>query len=86
MKQVFKYPLEHINQKYKFLMPEGAEILTLQLQRGQPCMWALVETDNPSEARVFELVGTGDTLKHDGRYIGTFQLDNGEFVGHLFEI
>lgn len=72
-------------------MPENAKVLTVQTQNGYPRLWALVEEKNPIEQRIFLTVGTGHELPElpegkDGRYIATFQLENGELVFHVFEI
>ena len=41
------------------------------------------------EERLFELFGTGQEIKYDmgvdRKYIGTYQYQKGEFVGHVFE-
>lgn len=82
MKKVLKYPLiledeQHID------MPLGAEILTLQLQRDQPYVWALVDTKNHYRAKTIYTVGTGRPVPEDSFYIGTYQ--QGLFVWHVFE-
>lgn len=72
-------------------MQKNAEILCVQQDKKTniPCIWALVESDNTLEERVFELFSTGNEMKFDmgveRKYIGTYQYQNGEFVGHLFE-
>ena len=49
----------------------------------------MVKTDNDTEERLFELFGTGQEIKYDmgidRKYIGTYQYQKGEFVGHVFE-
>jgi len=49
----------------------------------------MVETENETEERCFELFGTGHKIHTDmgvdRKYLGTYQYQNGEFVGHLFE-
>jgi hypothetical protein len=60
--------------------------LDVQIQYQGPCMWALIETDAPLTNRRFCIRGTGQAFKgNEGKYIGTFQLRNGDFVFHLFE-
>ena len=72
-------------------MPKGSEILCVQRDEKTniPCIWALVYPDNESVKRYFELFGTGHEIVNDDginrKYIGTYQYQNGEFVGHLFE-
>lgn len=74
---------------FSFDMPRGAKILTVQLQYGEPRMWALVNPKNPKETRNFLIAVTGGEIKEKKEnlnYIGTFQQAEGRFVGHLFEI
>lgn len=65
-------------------MPEGAEVLTVQIQNGEPHIWALVDTEKPRKLRSFEIVGTGQPADNLGRYVGTVQ--DGSFVWHVFEV
>jgi hypothetical protein len=68
-------------------MPEGAEILTVQTQHGEPCIWALVNPAAKKEKRYFWVFGTGHNVpvEAERKYIGTFQLEGGALVFHLFE-
>lgn len=68
-------------------MPVGAMVLSVQVQRMMPYIWALVDPDLPPlEERLFYVVGTGHPLSDNpGKYIGTFQLLEGGLVFHLFE-
>jgi hypothetical protein len=87
MLTVFKYPFA-MDDAFEIKMPHGAEILCVQVQHGQPCMWAKVETAHEEKPRHFRLAGTGHPLG-DGAasmaYIDTFQLHGGSLVFHLFE-
>jgi hypothetical protein len=87
-KTIWKYELE-MNQRTAIEIPHSAEILCVQTQFNNPCIWALVDTDNYKEERVFEIFGTGFSIKGDmgvdRKYIGTFQLEGGALVYHLFE-
>jgi hypothetical protein len=87
-KTIWKFELDIENYK-KFEMPKNAEILTLQTQNKIPCLWALVDPSNDRETRTFEVYGTGHPIHHDMRtsrnYIGTFQLNRGRSVFHVFE-
>jgi hypothetical protein len=90
MKTIWKYetPLED---EFVITMPKGAEILCIQQDQKtfKPCIWAMVETENVPEKRFFELFGTGKLVYFDmgidRKYLGTYQYQKGEFVGHLFE-
>lgn len=84
MKVVHKYPFDVLD-LIKIKMPEGARVLTVQTQRGVPCIWAIVDTEQPTKTHYFRVFGTGHADISDQLYIGTFQLFDGEFIGHLFE-
>jgi hypothetical protein len=65
-------------------MPYGANVLCIQTQNGVPCVWAEVDSTEPTEIRRFVIVGTGQPIPDDAdRYVGTWQ--SGPFVFHLFE-
>lgn len=69
-------------------LPQDAKILTVQSQNNKPQIWALVDSENPKETRNFSVVATGGRInkeKEKLNYIGTFQMDEGNFVGHVFE-
>ena len=84
-KQIWKYT---ISPKESLAMPKGAEVLTVQTQNGDICLWALVDPQNKLEERYFEVYGTGHDIYCDmgieRKYIGTVQLNNG-LVFHVFE-
>jgi hypothetical protein len=85
MISIFKYPIP-IQDTITLDMPAGAEVLTVQVQRGKPCIWAKVDTSRPMEDRVFYLRGTGQMFNgKEGRHVGSFQMDGEYLVFHLFE-
>ena len=50
-------------------------------------MWALVNPEASTEDRKFRLVGTGRDIKETNLdHIATFQMADGAFVWHLFEV
>lgn len=66
-------------------MPDGAEPLCVQVQGGQPFLWARVTIGSPPVNHHFRIAGTGHDLGNRvGKYIDTFQLDNGNLVFHVF--
>jgi len=91
-KSIYKFKLT-VTDYQQILMPVGAKILSVQEQNNTPCVWAIcdVKTDK-TEQREFEIFGTGNPYydnSHFGKehkFIGTFQLPNFGFVGHLFEL
>lgn len=86
---IWKFPLV-VENKTTLQMPVGSEVLCVQAQAGHlPCLWALVYPEKEKEDRHFELFGTGHPVPNDisieRKYIGTYQLEDGAFVAHLFE-
>lgn len=83
--RILKYLLH--NQEFEvILMPNAAKILTVQIQRNIPVLWALVDTREEPRERVIELILTGEFVVHDAyrKYISTTQDDDG-IVCHWFE-
>jgi hypothetical protein len=86
--RIYKYhlPTPIIPVDFDLNLPIDAQILTVQTQKGVPCIWAIVNPSNPSENKLFCYRGTGQLLSGDeGKYIGTFQIENSDLVFHLFE-
>ena len=68
-------------------MPLDSQVLTVQMQGETPCLWALVDDNNDLVWRTFAVYGTGRLVRHDhGKYIGTFQMNGGALVWHVFEV
>lgn len=72
-------------------LPTGSSVLSVQTQgaHGLPHLWVEVDTDptRPRKARHFRLFGTGHPIENPLglRYIGTFQMEDGNLVFHLYE-
>lgn len=66
-------------------MPQGAKVLTVQMQRDAPVLYALVDPAQPPEVHELTIHGTGHPIMADevGQYVGTFQ--DGWYVGHVFD-
>lgn len=84
MKTIFKYPLVMADYQ-EISIPKGSTILTVNMQKKHPYLWAEVDKSMDLECRRFEIFGTGFTLPEgvDRTYIGTF-FDDG-FVWHIYE-
>ena len=86
-RQVWKYSLA-VETRQDVMMPKGARVLTVQVQQGQPCVWALVDPHtDPDDYWPVTLCtyGTGHPMPGDpGEYVGTFQLSGGALVFHVF--
>ena len=86
MLTVYKYPIQP--GESNILMPSGAEILSCHVQNGEPFVWAIVDTGATiDESRKFTVHGTGHELPDDiGKfnYLGTFLLEDGRLVFHVW--
>lgn len=88
MKTIWKFPLaaQAINE---IEIPAESEILTVQSQNELACMWALVNPHARKEKRKFAVFGTGHTIPDNIKkenYIGSFQLQFGALIFHVFEV
>jgi len=87
-KKIFKYQIMTTDYQ-EIAMPGKAEILTVQTQNEAPCIWALVNPDLEPERRHIEVFGTGHDVPCDEHitriYIGTYQLNGGALIFHVFE-
>lgn len=69
-------------------MPRGAALLSLQVQRGVPCIWGLVDPMAPVEERTFVTFGTGHPVPAAGgmTFLGTYKLASSDLMFHVFEV
>lgn len=84
MARIWKYQLAYPGAT-TLEIPKGSQVLYAGVQRGELCLWVLVNTEGIREKRIFNVVGTEWELdnKHTREsYIGTIQLE-GVFVGNL---
>ncbi len=85
MLTIYKYQLD-INDIVEIVMPHHARILDIQIQYGCPCIWAIVDTEQPKVTRRFRVFGTGHPMDKDyTNFIGTIQSQDGTLVFHVFE-
>lgn len=68
-------------------MPKGAVVRHIDVQHGIPCLWAEADPSQPMEGRGFVIVGTGHEIPYKDHlaFRGTFMLNDGNFVGHVYE-
>lgn len=88
MRVIHKFPFI-VNNLFGIDMKIGAQILGVETQFGQPCIWALVDPEAGYETREFRVVSTGFGVPDGtdlGTFVGTFMLHEGRFVGHLFDL
>ena len=84
MKKIYKYK---IPKNGLIEIPCKAEVLSANSQNGEIFIWALVDISIVmTEARVFEIIGTGFEFVNCEKYnfINTVFVD--EYVFHIFEI
>lgn len=82
MEKIYKYELK-LQAEQVVQMPHKPEILSVQIQRGVICVWALVNTTYSDVAYIFEIIGTGNPVDSMLRkYLGTVQ--DGSMVWHVF--
>lgn len=85
-KTIYKYEIS-IKDTTFIDMHIGAEILTVQPQGDSVFIWAIVAPTNKMEYRSFVVYETGYPMRDaNHKYIGTFQIDLGTLVFHLFEL
>ena len=83
MQTVYKYRLEV--QPVQIVKLPLKRVLTIQIQDGTPCLWALVDTDVPAMPLTIHMAGTGIQDGNDYerlKYTNTTQY--GAFVFHWF--
>lgn len=91
MYKIWKYPVAfdiifHLEQ-FQLVMPTGAKILKLDIQRNEPQLWVVVNPENEVETRRFRVLGTGrpfEDLEYL-EYVDSYQVNGGQFVWHVFE-
>ena len=88
IRAVWKFPFA-VGANIIIKMPPGSEIVHMECQIEQPCLWAIVDlnrTEENPEFRVFGVFGTGHVISDPSlEYVGTFLTLGGAFVGHVFE-
>lgn len=95
MIQVIKAKENHVITVHKFVLDIVDEAtfsshpitrwLDVQLQHGEAVVWACVDTSRKARAHKVYIRGTGHPFTGDeGEHIGTFQMNNGTLVFHLF--
>ena len=82
---IYKFPLDIIDVQTVTCAALICRCLTVQMQRGKPKLWALVNPDKQAEGSVvIRCYGTGGLGPLAGEtYLGTVQDDR--FVFHFFE-
>lgn len=82
MTTIWKFPFPILGD-FVLQMPADAEILFVDVQDGQPCMWAAVSNIGAQKDRRFCITGTGHPVPDGAQHVASFQQP--PFVWHLWE-
>jgi len=90
MKTIWKQEIPVVGE-FSQDLKKDARILCIQTINDIPYIWYIVDTEEQKkEKRIFRLYGTGHTMQENvnapDAYIGTFQMQEGVLVFHLFEV
>ena len=83
MLTIWKFQLE-VTDEQPINMPNGAQILSIQVQHEKPYIWAMVDPDAEKKNSTIQIFGTGLPVTNPGIFIGTFQVSGGSLVFHAF--
>lgn len=84
MRTIHKYSVG-LSGEFVLNIPDGFECLSVQVQGSTPYLWVLVDTSRPPKLQRFCVAGTGHPVTIDDlKFVGTFQLDGGRLVFHVF--
>jgi hypothetical protein len=86
MRTVYKYPLTGPGFADGIELPMGAQVLDAQYQGGKIVLWALVDTYESTERRLFIVTGTGHSLNYGEGLVHVSTVQDGGLVWHVFEI
>ena len=85
---IYKYPLNPVT---VLNLPPVSDVLCVQMQRDKPYLWVKQAPTKPKQEtvpRTFVMIGTGHPIGEAGTndlYLGTFQMQGGALVFHVFE-
>jgi hypothetical protein len=84
--KIYRYPIQ-ITDYQELKLPVDSKILTVDVVRGEPSIYALVDPHACTERISVYIYGTGnpigDTILNQ-KYIGTIQTHQGMCVWHVF--
>lgn len=85
MRTIWKFELA-VTDVQEVMIPAGATLLCVQVQHGKPCLWAMCDVNEVPVKRKIFTHGTGHRVSHlAGPYIGTYQIEGGALVFHVFD-
>lgn len=81
---IWKFTLE-VTAEQIIEVPEVNNPLALQIQHGKPCLWMTVDPESTRIKVRVRIFGTGwSGVTQDMLYVGTFQMQDGNLVLHVF--
>jgi hypothetical protein len=86
MKTVSKFPLK-VSDFLEVEMPQGAQLLQLGVARAKPCVFALVDDQQPKVVRRLRLTATGEPIADlcpEWKYVGSLLLGANDC--HLWDL
>lgn len=82
--KILKYQL-HVTDTQSVTIKGLRRILTVQVQYGVPCLWAVADPEGMPTTVIIGTYGTGNPLPAAlGDYLGSYQLEDGNLVFHVF--
>lgn len=88
MKKIYKYQLKFININ-ELKLPKDYTVLSMQMQGGQLSLWIIFDLKNENNLidTTIGMFATGELIKPTlDAYLGTFQLNNGAAIFHVFTL
>jgi hypothetical protein len=85
MLTIYKYELA-LGDRVTIPMPVGARPLSVAIQHGRMCLWAMVNTERPKDLATFHVYGTGHSIDADDapRLVHVATVLDSVFVWHVF--
>lgn len=68
---------------FSIKIQKGADIISCQVQGGEPTIWFECDVEVPIVDRVFQVFGTGQEVFPEGKYLASLQM--GYFVWHVYD-
>ena len=84
-KVVYKYPIS-LSSDFSMTLPQGHKVIRVFTQYDiYATMWLEVDPDSPAVSFKFATIPTGYEIPNGYVYQGTFELDRGDYIGHLYQ-
>ena len=81
---IYKYPLQ-LRKEQKLPLPQAANVINVGVQDGTITLWAMVDTDAPSEEITIRIYGTGQEIDPNLVLYPLGTVFDGPYVWHVFE-